>query len=114
MLAWDAISDGTTKNAFNEAESLTLRGEADEEVDLMSDLLRGFKALIISIDESTLDEFMHIDNENREVFSKEILDDVNEMLKTMQAKNDNLEGESDHTVAEACAQFPEPAEDNVN
>ena len=46
---------------------------------------------------------MHIDDENMEVFSKEILDDVNEMLKTMQAKNDNSEDESDHAVAEACA-----------
>ena len=32
----------------------------------------------------------------------------------MQAINDNSEDEGDHTVAEACAQFPEPAEDNVN
>ena len=32
----------------------------------------------------------------------------------MQATNDNSEDESGHTVAEACAPFPEPAEDNVS
>ena len=35
-LAWDAISDGTIKNAFSKSELLTLRGGADEEVDLMA------------------------------------------------------------------------------
>ena len=49
MLAWDAISDGTIKNAFNEAELLTLRGEADDEVDLMSDLLRGFNPYLTGV-----------------------------------------------------------------
>ena len=57
---------------------------------------------------------MHTDDENNEVFSKEILDDVNEIFGTMQAKNDNSEDESDHAIAEADAQFLEPAEDNVN
>ena len=32
----------------------------------------------------------------------------------MQVTKDNSEDESDHTVSKACAQFPEPAEDNVN
>ena len=51
-LAWDAISDGTIKNAFNKFELLTLRGETDEEVDLTADLLRNFKALNIPIDKA--------------------------------------------------------------
>ena len=78
----------------------------------MADLLHSFKALNIPIDESTIEEFVHIDDENNEVLSKEIFDDVNEMLEMMQAKNDNSEDESDHAVAEAGAQFLEPAEDN--
>ena len=82
-LAWDAISDATIKHAFNQAELATLKGEAHEEVDIMADLLRSFKALNIPIDESTLDEFVHADDENSEEFSHEILDDVNEVLESI-------------------------------
>ena len=49
--AWDAISDATIKNAFNKAELLNLAGGTDEEVDMMADLLRSFKALNIPVDE---------------------------------------------------------------
>ena len=59
-LSWDAISDATIKNAFNKAELVTLKGGAQEEVDMMVDLLCSFKALNIPIDESTLDEFVHV------------------------------------------------------
>ena len=43
-LAWDAISDATIKNAFNKAELVTLKGGAQEEVDMIADLLCSFKA----------------------------------------------------------------------
>ena len=66
-----------------------MRGGADEEVDLMTDLLGGFKALNITIDKSTIKEFVHVDDKNNKVFSKEILDDVNEMLEIIQATNYN-------------------------
>ena len=55
----------------------------------MTDLLGGFKALNITIDKSTIEEFVHIDDKNNKVFSKEILDDVNEMLEIIQATNYN-------------------------
>ena len=84
-LAWDA----TIKNAFNQAELVTLKGGAHEEVNIMADLLCSFKALNIPIDESTLDEFVHVDDKNSEEFSHEILDDVNEVLESIQATNDN-------------------------
>ena len=96
-LAWDAISDATIINAFNQAELVTLKGGAHEEVDMMADLLCSFKALNIPIDESTLDEFVHVDDKNSEEFSHEILDDVNEVLESIQATNDN-EDENVHTV----------------
>ena len=63
-LAWNTISDATIKNAFNKAELVTLKGGAHEEVDMMTDLLYSFKALNIPIDESTLDEFVHVYDEN--------------------------------------------------
>ena len=44
-LAWDAISNATIKNASNKAELVTLKGGAHEEIDMMADLLRSFKAL---------------------------------------------------------------------
>ena len=99
-LAWDAISDATIQNAFNKAELVTLKGGAHEEVDMMADLLCSFKALNIPIDESILYEFVHVDDKNSEEFSHEILDDVNEVLESIQATNDN-EDENVHTVVES-------------
>ena len=79
---------------------------------MMADLLCSFKALNIPIDESTLDEFVHIDNKNSEEFSHEILYDVNEVLKSIQATNDN-EDENVHTVPESCAHSPTPTGNHV-
>ena len=65
------------------AKLVTLKSGAHEEVDMMADLLCRFKALNISIDESTLDEFVHIDDENSEEFSRKILDNINEVLESI-------------------------------
>ena len=59
-----------------------------------------FKVLNISIDESTLHEFVHVDDKNSEKFSHEILDDVNEVLESIQATIDN-EDENIFTVVES-------------
>ena len=67
-LAWNGISDATIKNAFNKAKLVTLKNGANEEVDMMADLLCSFKALNIPIDESTLDEFVHVYDKNSEEF----------------------------------------------
>ena len=63
----------------------------------MADLLCSFKALNIPIDESTLDEFVHVGDKNSEKFSHEILNDVNEVLESIQATND-IEDENVLTV----------------
>ena len=47
---------------------------------------------------STIEEFVYIDDKNNKVFLKDILNDVNVMLETMQATN-NLEDQSDHMAA---------------
>ena len=65
-----------------------MKGRADEEVDIMADLLCSFKALNIPIDESTLDEFMNVDDKNNKEFSHEILDDVNEAHSPAPTGND--------------------------
>ena len=97
----------TIKNGFNKAELVTLKGGAHEEVDMMADLLYSFKALNIPINESTLDEFVHAYDKNSEEFSHEILDDVNEVLESIQTTNDNKD-ENVHTVVESCAHSPVP------
>ena len=111
-LAWDAISNVTIKNAFNKAELVTFKGGAYEEVDMMADLLCSFKVLNIPIDESTLDEFVHVDDKNSEEFSYEILDDVNEVLESIQATNNN-EDKNIHTVVKSCAHSPTPTVNDV-
>ena len=74
---------------------------------MMVDLLCSFKALNIPIDESTSDEFVHVYDKNNEEFLHEILDDVNEVLESIQATNDN-EDENIHTVVKSCAHSPAP------
>ena len=49
-------------------------------VDLMADLLRSYEALTIPIDECAIEEFMHINDENNQMFLQEVLDDVNDVL----------------------------------
>ena len=55
---------------------------------------------------------MHVDDENSEEFSHEILVDVNDVLERMQTTNDN-EDESDYTMVEACVQSPELTESDI-
>ena len=106
-LAWDAISDARIKNAFNKDELVTLKGGAHKKVDMMAYLLCSFKALNVPIDESTLDEFVHVYDEKSEEFSHKILDDVSEVLESIQATNNNKD-ENIHTVVESCAHSPAP------
>ena len=78
----------------------------------MTDLLSSFIVLNISIDESTMDEFVHVDDENREEFTHEIMNDVNEGMEKMLETNDN-EDESNLTMVKASAHSPETIENNV-
>ena len=50
---------------------------------------------------------MHVYDENSEEFSHEILDDVNEVLESIQATNDN-EDKNVYTVVEPCPHSPAP------
>ena len=82
----------------------------------MTNLLRSFEALNIPIpeDECAIEEFMHIDDKNNEVFAQELLNDENELLETMQTTPENAQDESDHANAKACTPFLESTEDSVN
>ena len=75
---------------------------------MMADLLCSFKALNIPINESTLDEdYVHVYDENSEEFLHDILDDVNEVLESIQATIDNKD-ENVHTLVKSCAHSPAP------
>ena len=82
-LAWDAISDAAIKNSFNKAELVTLKGRAHEEIYIITDLLCSFIPITM------IDELLHVDHENSEEFSNEILNDVNKVLESIQATHDN-------------------------
>ena len=92
---------------LNKDELVTLKGGAHKEVNMMADLLCSSKALNIPIDESTLDEFVHGDDKNSKEFSHKILDDVNEVLESIQATNDNTD-KNVHIVVESCTHSPAP------
>ena len=78
---------------------------------MMADLLRSFNALNITIDESTMDEFVHVDDENSKEFTHEIMNDIKEVLERMQETNDK--DENNLTIIEASAPSPETTENNV-
>ena len=78
----------------------------------MADLMHNFESLNIPIDECTIEELMHINGKNHEVFLQEIFDDVIEVLETMQTRAENVD-ESDHVIAETWSPFLEPTEDKV-
>ena len=77
----------------------------------MADLMHNFESLNIPIDECTIEEFMHINGKNNEVFLQEIFDDVIEVLETMQTRAENVD-ESDHVIAETWSPFLEPTEES--
>ena len=79
----------------------------------MADLMRSFEAFNIPLDEGAIERFMHIDDENNEKFSREIMNDANEVLETMRKTPENAEDESDHTIAKACSPFPKPTKNKV-
>ena len=73
------------KNAFVKAEIMEFDViRIDEEDDFMADIISRFGSLSIQVEESELQEFEHIDDENNEVYSQAILEDVDELLQTLQ------------------------------
>ena len=54
-----------------------------------------------------MSEFVHVYDKNSEEFLHEILDDVNEVLESIQATNDNKD-ENVHTLVESCTYIPAP------
>ncbi|CEG36439.1 uncharacterized protein PHALS_02989 [Plasmopara halstedii] len=62
-------------------------GNEDEE-DFMGEIIDNFASLDTQIERSELEEFVHIDDENNEEYSKAILEDVDEMLETLTHQND--------------------------
>ncbi|CEG42680.1 uncharacterized protein PHALS_12934 [Plasmopara halstedii] len=75
--AWESVSALSIRNAFKKAEIMTLEdsGNEDEE-DFMGEIIDNFASLDIQIERSKLEEFLHIDDESSEEYSKAVLEDV--------------------------------------
>ena len=56
-----------------------------------------------AIDQSNVKELVHVDDKNNKNLLQEVLDDVNEVLETLQAIKINRKDESDHRVVDICA-----------
>jgi hypothetical protein len=99
--AWQSMSPSSIKNAFIKAEIMTL--EADQEAvneieDLVTEVAQAIAALNLSVGQDELEEFVHVDDENNEEFAVVVLEDVEELLKTMKTAEENLDDDNDDDI----------------
>jgi hypothetical protein len=67
--AWDSVSSSSIKNAFSKAEFMNLEPEpwAESENNVIAtELAQTIESLNLLINQSELEEFVHIDDENNE------------------------------------------------
>jgi hydrogenase maturation factor HypE len=99
--AWQSVSPSSIKNAFIKAKIMTL--EVDQEAvneieDLVTEVAQAIAALNLSIGQDELEEFVHVDDENSEKFATAVLEDVEELLKTMKIAEENLDDDNDDDI----------------
>ena len=84
--AWDSVSEASISNAFKKAElmskELCMEDECND-TDIEDEVMNAFETLNLNIESSELDEFVHADDENNEKFAAAVLEDVKELLETM-------------------------------
>ncbi len=96
--AWDSISSSSIKNAFNKAELMNLElepGAKSENNVIAIELAQTIKSLNLSINQSKLEEFVHIDDESNEEYAVAMLEDVEELLESMKINEAGLDEDSD-------------------
>jgi len=84
--AWDFVSSSSIKNAFSTAELMNLESEpgAESENNVIAiELAQTIESLNLSINQSKLEEFVHIDDESNEEYAAAVLEDVEELLESM-------------------------------
>ncbi len=95
--AWDSISSSSIKNAFSKAKLMNLEPEprAKSENNVIAiELAQTIKSLNLSINQSKLEEFVHIDDESNEEYAVAVLEDVEELLESMKINETGLDEDS--------------------
>jgi len=96
--AWDFVSSSSIKNAFSKAELMNLEPEPGAESEnnvIATKLAQTIESLNLSINQSELEEFVHIDDESNEEYAAAVLEDVEELLESMKINEAGLDEDSD-------------------
>jgi hypothetical protein len=91
--AWDSVLSSSIKNAFSKAELMNLEPEPGAESEnnvIATELAQTIKSLNLSINQSELEEFVHIDDESNEEYAAAMLEDVEELLESMKINEQGL------------------------
>jgi hypothetical protein len=75
--------------------------EAGNEVDdLCTEFSKAMESLNLSVDPSELEKFVHIDDEDNEKYATAVLEDVEELLKTMKIPETAMDDDGDVNIQE--------------
>jgi hypothetical protein len=95
---WDFVLSSSIKNAFSKAELMNLepepRAESENNV-IATELAQTIESLNLSINQSELEEFVHIDDESNEEYVAAVLENVEELLESMKINEAGLDEDSD-------------------
>ncbi len=96
--AWDSVSSSSIKNAFSKAELMNLdpepRVESENNV-IATELAQTIESLNLSINQSELEEFVHIDDESNEEYVVAVLEDVEKLLESMKINEVGFDEDKD-------------------
>ena len=114
---WDSVSQTSIKNAFVRAELMTLEPEleAGNEVDdLCTEFSKTMESLNLFVDPSELEDFVHIDDEDNEVYTTVVLEDVEEFLEMMKIVGTAMHDDGDVNTRELTTYCPHLGRLNLN
>jgi hypothetical protein len=96
--AWDVVSSSSIKNAFSKAEFMNLElepGAENKNNVIAIELAQTIESLNLSINQSELEEFVHIDDESNEEYAATVLEDVEKLLESMKINEAGLDEDND-------------------
>ena len=115
--AWQSVSSVSIKNAFIKADIMKL--DADEEVqneneDFERDVAQSIAEMNLGIGQDELEEFVHVDDENSEEFATAVLEDVEQLLASINIAVDNLKDNlEDDNENDVPSQSPDAGSGNT-
>jgi hypothetical protein len=111
--AWDSVSSSSIKNAFNKVELMNLEPEPGAESEnnvIATELAQTIESLNLSINQSELEEFVHIDDESNEEYAIAVLEDIEELLESMKINEAWLDENSDANQPEQIVESQDKVE----